>query len=285
MDKVQPNNEVHPEETNADYHADTSHVGHSMKEVFLLSRRVYHGRYVTGELPSREETAAMLLGSAAHCLAGEPELFRHRYAVAPQCDRRTKDGKAIWADFVERSSGKSLLTADQMAAAEGMAAAVRSSSVAPMLWTCEGLHEHTIRWTDADHALPRKCRCDKLIDSSLIVDLKTADDPTPAAFARKAANLGYYRQAAWYLDGLESLTGVRGDFVFLVVGASPPHEVFAYEPDPDDLERADKQNRRAIEELAECYRTGVWLTPGADAITRLSLPKWTHYSDAYSLED
>ncbi len=268
-------------ETNEAYHADQTHVGHSMKEVFRQSRRLYQQRFITAEIEPPEETPAMQLGTAVHCRCGEPDEFEKRYIVAPKVDRRTNEGKALWQHFQEQAAGRTLLTPEQWSLVHRVSDAVLESPLAKDLWTCAGPHELTFRW---NHLIKRKCRFDKLIDDCLAVDLKTAIDPRPGPFATKMAKLGYARQAAWYLDGLQCLTGERGDFVFLVVGTEPPHEVFAYEPTADDLDRALAQNERAIEAMADCYESNVWRTPGADEITKLALPNWSRYDD-YAMED
>ena len=267
-------------ETNQQYHADNSFIGHSMKEEFRRSRQSFYHRYVAEDGPLREETDAMQLGTAIHCAAGEPEEFENRYCIAPKFDRRTKEGKADWADFQEENAGKIALTSDQHFTILQVVRALRESRLWAEVWD-GGQHELTHRWKDR---IPRKCRFDTLIDDYLVVDLKAVADPTPEAFSRAAATRGYYRQAAWYLAGLEDLTDQRdSSFVFLAVGTSFPYEVFAYEPAEEDLARAAEQNALLIDQLVKCYETGNWRTPGADEVTRLSLPNWAKYADQYSI--
>ena len=44
---------------------------------------------------------AMRQGSLVDCLITEPQNFDRKYVVAPKCDRRTKAGKATWAEAQE----------------------------------------------------------------------------------------------------------------------------------------------------------------------------------------
>jgi len=162
-----------------------------------------------------------------------------------------------------------------------MGHALLNSKVARLLLDGDGPHEQTITWTDG---IQRKCRLDKHLDGEIIVDLKTADDPSAAGFARKCAAFGYFRQADWYLEGVEALTKVKHRFVYVVVGSKPPFEVFCFEPDPDDMERSAAQNDAAIEGLRRCLESGDWSTPGSDRITLLRLPNHTRYEDSYLLE-
>ena len=48
----------------------------------------------------QEDTPALLFGRAAHKYVLETYDFFTEFAVAPNVDRRTKDGKQIWNDFV-----------------------------------------------------------------------------------------------------------------------------------------------------------------------------------------
>ena len=57
-----------------------------------------------------EPTPALIFGQAFHKLALQPETFSDEFAVMPQVDRRTKDGKAIWAEFCGKSTGKTIIT-------------------------------------------------------------------------------------------------------------------------------------------------------------------------------
>ena len=49
----------------------------------------------------REDTPALRLGRAVHARILEPAEYERRWAVAPQCDRRTKAGRAEWDEWLE----------------------------------------------------------------------------------------------------------------------------------------------------------------------------------------
>ena len=88
---------VDHKETNAEYHADLSHVSNSMLKVFAESPQKYYQMFVAKTMPKPEQTPSLLLGSVVHCLFLEPEKFGAEYAVAPAVDRRTKVGKETFA--------------------------------------------------------------------------------------------------------------------------------------------------------------------------------------------
>jgi hypothetical protein len=70
-------------ETNAEYHADLTHVSNSMLKVFAESPQKYYRMFVVQTMPKPEQTPSLLLGSVVHCLFLEPEKFGVEYAVAP----------------------------------------------------------------------------------------------------------------------------------------------------------------------------------------------------------
>ena len=98
--------------TRENYDADKFFVRHSAIEDFIRSPSIYHHRWILGN--DREETDAMRVGSALHCLVLENQAeYDARFCVAPNCDRRTKEGKEKWEEFLRESEGKTVLTSDQ----------------------------------------------------------------------------------------------------------------------------------------------------------------------------
>ena len=66
----------------------------------------YWATYVDPERMPFQPTDAMRQGSLVDCLITEPQNFDRKYVVAPKCDRRTKAGKAEWADAQELARSK-----------------------------------------------------------------------------------------------------------------------------------------------------------------------------------
>ena len=114
---------IYPNISNEEYHASE---GISASGLKLISRSPAHYKYSV-----REETLAMRRGSATHCKVFEPDQFENRYAVAPECDKRTKAGKETWAEL--EASGKIILSADEYEQVTNMAASVRTDDDAGQL--------------------------------------------------------------------------------------------------------------------------------------------------------
>src|SRR5690606_3808663 len=114
--------------TNEQYHAAS---GISRSQLMLLDKSPYHFWYevLSGEALTKESTPSMNIGSAFHTLLLEPDLFDNEYAVIPNIDRRTKQGKEDYKVFVEESEGKILLTKEQYDKAKTMSNLVKKHDI------------------------------------------------------------------------------------------------------------------------------------------------------------
>ncbi len=224
---------------------------------------------------SREQphapTPAQALGTLAHLMILEPERVVTEMVVAPDCDRRTKAGKADWEAFQSESAGKLVVAKDQLALTLAMRESVMAQPYARALLAA-GFAETTV--IAELEGVTVKGRPDWLPhDLPVIVDLKTAVDASPKGFARAAANFAYHLQAALYTDLIHAMTGQRCEFVFLVVENEPPHGVALYQLDADAIERGRVRYQQALETYQHCLDTDDW--PGyATEIQALELPRW-----------
>lgn len=263
--------------SNADYHALPS-VSSSQLKTILRSPAHYHAAYLAGA-PRKEPTASMVLGSLTHTLFLEPENFGSEYIIAPECDRRTKDGKAVYAAFQDAADGMTIITANQLETAQAMASALCGHIIHETMTS--GHAEASIFWADEVTGLACRIRPDYHIppcetwQSGLIIDVKTTDDARPEAFARTCVTYGYDLSAAMYCDGFQQHYGTTEPplFLLLVVERDAPHAVACYECSPEMLDKGSEKYRKALELLTICKLSGEW--PGYDdGIQLLNLPKW-----------
>ena len=267
--------------TNNEYHADLNKIGSTMLKTAIVSPAEYYGRYVAKTIPN-EQTPAMTLGSAVHCLVLEPEKFSSLFCCRPEgIDGRTKEGKVVLAEFRLKSLGKLELTSDQKKQADAMAAAVLRHPLVHQICD-DAIRERAIVWEE--DGLEFKCKPDWFIERpdlerDLHLDLKTSDDPTPENWDSSSrwspmVKYGYDLQvAAHYPIGIEAMTGRGCDSGLVVVGASEPHDVFLYDTTPW---RAQGEDRRAqaIRSIRECSESGVWERPEQEIVTILSPKVW-----------
>ena len=263
--------------TAEEYHADTA-IGHSMLEDFRKSPALYVGR-ATNMIAQREASDEMILGSALHVRVLERDQWDNKVAVAPRCDRRTRDGKAVWAEFEARAGTRLRLTVEAMGAVVSMARSIEANNAAAGLLGMSCAREFGVRWTDAATGLECKCRPDAWTDSGLIVDLKTSRDPSSSAWRRQAANYGYHRQAAWYIHGCEMHFGFPHEHVFIVVGNTEPFDCFCYRLNHEAIALGAQQNRADLDRLYGCVRSGLWKVDGGDAVRTISIPTWAFMED------
>ncbi len=265
--------------SNADYHALPS-VSSSQLKTILRSPAHYHAAYLAGA-PRKEPTASMVLGSLTHTLFLEPEQYGSEYIIAPDCDRRTKDGKAVYAAFQDAADGMTIVTAEQRDTAHAMARALCGHQIHEAM--TGGHAEASIFWTDEQTGLACRIRPDyhiapcEMWPTGLIIDVKSTDDARPEAFARTCVNFGYDLSAAMYCDGFQQhcdTTELEPPlFLLLVVERDAPHAVACYECSPEMLDKGHAKYRTAMNMLAESTASGNW--PGYDdGIQLLNLPKW-----------
>lgn len=252
--------------SNAEYHR---HPAISKSGLDRINQSPAH--YQAWRNEPRKETPALTFGSAAHAFILERESFFDRYIVAPDgIDRRTKDGKAQWAEFEAQANGKTLIRSEDMQSIDAMDSAVHQHQSAAEL-LAEGIAEVSAfgnLW-----GVDVKCRPDWLREDGIVVDLKTTDDAGPGAFPSSVAKYRYHVQSALYQDIL-ALLGIRvSAFVFIAVEKQAPYAVGVYELDADSLEAGRSAYQRNLDTYKRCTETGLW-PAYSSAIETIQLPRW-----------
>jgi len=260
---------------NTDYHAHPA-ISKSHLDQVARSPLHYWARYLDPNRVPTEPTPAMAIGTAVHTHVLELDQWDARYAIAPESiDRRTKMGKAEWEVFTTAATGRTVLSRADAELVMRMGHAVYSHPAAAMLLGLPGKAETTHMWTDVATGLQCKCRPDWLTDDgSLIIDLKTTEDASPAGFRKSIANWRYHVQAAWYLNGVEQATGTRPDqFIFICVEKKAPYACAVYAADAEMIQIGNEAAARDLDVLATCKAAGAW--PGySDQIETINLPSW-----------
>ena len=227
------------------------------------------------ETPS-ESTPALNFGRDLHCYVLERDLFESSYIEAISVDRRTKAGKAEWAEFQAMAKDKTIISPDDQQLIKTMDEALRSHAVAnSLLYASKGENEREIYWKNQVYGFGCKCKPDRInFDFDITIDLKTAEDASPKGFAKSAANYGYDIQAAWYPSGIHTLyPGRFQQFVFVVIEKKPPHCIGIYRASDEMVMSGQAKIRDILPRYAECLESGMW--PGYDTeIQDIQWPKW-----------
>lgn len=206
---------------------------------------------------SKEPTAEMALGSLTHTLTFEPEMFGEEFAVEPEINKRTKEGKEEAANFALVNRDRIIVTSEQLEQAGAMAEAVRSHDLAmEQITGCT--FEDSIIFTDEQTGILCKVRPDglRLGPNGVIVDLKTTRDLSK--FQWDARDYGYLFQAAFYQYGVNVVTGELLPFKFVAVEKEPPYLVQVYTVSDNTMALAAVTVRQALDLLKYCREIDRW---------------------------
>lgn len=242
------------------YHAKsreylTSHALADFRKCPLLYRRKQLGCIPDTDRPAYQ------IGRAAHTLIleGRPR-FDAEYAIGGpvnektgKCYGPTTKAFAQWAG----QQGKPVITEEQAALVEQMAAAVRAHDGAMRL-LAEGMAEGVIRIRHLD--LDCQGRMDWLFtgDNPALVDLKTCDSLD--WFECEAHAFGYIHQLAFYRSLLWQQTGALLPVHLIAVEKNEPFRCGVWMVGADVLALAQQENQAAMQRLRQFQQTDHWPT-------------------------
>jgi hypothetical protein len=257
---------------------------------FIDSPALYHAKHVAMTI-DHDETSAMLLGSAVHCLVLEGrEEFNERYAIGPCDDKRTTKWKNWVASYDGNRKGPpfgagldwSALTASQGATVEAcLEAILRHDDACEALFSWPGEPEVSGTWNDDETGLLCKLRFDRLCrEHHAPIELKTSRSADPDTVQRTAVSMGYHRRAAWYTEGYRSIYGVTPmSLPFITVATELPpsvleDRVYVWTIDSVLEELGHRDNRTALNGIAAARASGVWRASWSRGVHTVSAPSW-----------
>jgi hypothetical protein len=268
-----PENQFIPDIPDDEYHKPNGYVSSSQLKILLKSPAHFQH-----DLNSEhQETPALAIGRAVHCLALEPEKYPERFAHLPEgINRRTKAGQETYAEFLEHAEGKIILKAEEAQQVACMVNAIEAHPAAANILHSkhETLIENSAFCTDINGA-KFKFRPDICIpELDLIADCKTSLIASPYGFQREIPKFHYHLSAAMYAYGYQQVTGRKlKSSILIVVEKAAPYAVAVYELDEEAMQAGYRLYREAIDLYNECTRTGHW--PGySDQVESISLRPW-----------
>lgn len=241
-----------------EYHARSAdHLSSHALADFRKCPQLFHQKKLG--LITEEDRPAYLVGRAIHTLALEGEKrFQADYAIGGPINEKT--GQPYGANtkaFAEWAAqlGRPVLTYDQYALVDAMAANVRAHELAGRL-LADGVPEGVVR---TDYCgLSCQIRMDWFDPHQGIVDLKTCDDLT--WFEADARRFGYGHQVAFYRAVLAQVIGVAMPVFFIAVEKKEPFRCGVWKVTDDTLVSAQRENEAAIERLKRSLETNDWPT-------------------------
>ncbi len=251
---------IHKDLTYAEYDADPGVRATALKTFERSDLHAFHAR------THQKDSASLILGNAVHIYALERDDYAELYQVAPKVDKRTKVGKAQWAEFEAESVGKILITDEDHFKIKGMGESLLAHPQArAILAESPGVNEVTAYW-EAQPApdLPmRRCkaRIDRLCSWNgipTVADLKSTKDASPEGFEREIRKWGYHVQGPWYLGGLQALAPAARQMVYIAVENFAPFAVGVYTMDDEYIALGSKIAQSRFERLVRAEESGVW---------------------------
>ena len=201
-----------------------------------------------------EQTYAQKIGKAFHSCILEPDDFENNYVKAPNVDRRTKEGKAMYSEFAINNINKTIINEEDYVKILRMKDSLYKSSVCVDILNRIKTTEIEKRWTNKDTDLRMRGFIDAVGDNFLL-ELKTCQDADPNKFQRDAMNYSYNRQAAVYLDSDESYTDY--DFYFIAVEKESPYAVSIHKCSKELLNHGKNQYLNLLQEYKNWVKRGM----------------------------
>ena len=169
-----------------------------------------------------EQTPAMAFGSACHKWVLEGTEFWNEYAVAPNVDGRTKEGKEIKARFAEENAGKNIITNDDFGIMDDMSAALHGCQLADKLIYVKG--------------------------------------ETEVPFFCDIFKMGYYMQAAMYTEGVMRAKKLRKrpGFMFVAQEKKAPYSVNVIEVSEEVMNAGIAKFHELMDKYHQCKVLDQW---------------------------
>lgn len=270
---------LQPAMTGAAYHASPGISKSKLDDFAEASPLHYWDKHINPDKPEDERTEALILGDAIHAAVGEPDTVSSRFVVVP-ADAPKRPTKAqikaknpslesrgsisYWEGFLAEHEGKIILKPSQM----DIVMACRDSAwsdpaVADLLSGAR--FEQTYYAIDPDTGALRKCRLDgdRVEESGVILDLKTAEDASEDAFYGHSLKYRYNVQDPWYTDTVDLALGGKAvrQFAFIVIEKARPFATAIYYLGAEEIAAGREKARadlRGIVHYTQTYGDQRW---------------------------
>lgn len=238
-------------------------VGISKSAIGPLNKSIKHWQKYVKD--GHKASEAKTIGSILHCLTLEKDKFDDYFLKSPDCYRRSKVEKEIWATFNEKltTTQKDAYTEKMLITAENMYKSLMESPNNKKL--LRGIYEIACFWVDPDTGVLCKCKFDVIgTTSGLATDLKKTQDASEVEFIRSVYKFTYHVQEAFYLDGIREAikqSGIVPDFklpkkmVFVAVEEEEPHFTNRLTIPEDFVENGREKYKMALKRYAEFLQT------------------------------
>jgi hypothetical protein len=255
--------------TNQAYHADREAVSNSQ-----LSRLIKSPSLIYAPI---KQTPSLRWGTLVHAIILEADKFGETNAVMPEGLDSGKGAKARVEEFEAANLGKEIVSFDEMVQLNSIRKAVFDDPDASLLLGSPARIEQSIFWEDKETGIKCRCRPDFWRNDNVVVDIKTTTDSSSWAFGASVWDWGYDRQAAFYSDGIEAVTGSAPEaFVFIAIeGKDEPNILIeCHNAEQDVIQVGRTRYRKALQTLADCRRNNSFPKKLVPGIRKIVLPAY-----------
>ncbi len=244
--------------SNADYHADKTHLSSSGLKLLLQDPAQFYQEYVLGQRKFKV-SAAMDEGTLVHALILEPHTVAETFAVWTGIKRTG----ALYKSFQVQNPDKLIVTSAMMKRARALANACRKDPTANGL-LINGHPEFSM--VSKIDGVSVKSRADYICLAPpamrpYIVDVKTTSRETgPEMFAETIQQFAYDLSAALYAQIAENCFQQAFDFYWIVLSKADMG-VTVVKASSEDMRIGHAKVRQALSIYKQCKETGIWKLP------------------------
>ena len=237
--------------SNADYHADKTHLSSSQLKLLLQSTETFYDEIICG-LKTPSNSDAFEQGTLMHTLLLEPEKLQVDYAIYPGLRR----GGNAFEDFKAANPGKTIITYPVLERCEKLVKAAITHKAAFKLLT-GGLAEANM--ISQILSVPVKARADYInIEHGYIVDFKSTALPTGEdVFRETIKQYKYALSAALYAQIAYDTYGKLFDFYWIVISKNDGG-CAVYKASSATLSQGAAEVTTAIVLYKKCKETNNW---------------------------
>jgi exodeoxyribonuclease VIII len=235
--------------SNAQYHAREG-ISRSAISELKKSPLHYWDRYINPERGEEGASPAMILGSAVHYLALEPNNFEKEFVIA------RKEGR-YWR--AENADNKQVIKEDEVVKAQKIANSILEHPKTAALLDGANI-EKSIYWEDEDTGLLCKARPDIWNpEIGVICEIKTSREINGNSFSYTIKSGDYHLQAAMQLDAIYYATGIKiNSFVIMLAPTTRPYKPYLYLLDDAVIAAGRREYKDALKLAKKCIESGRW---------------------------
>lgn len=222
-------------------------LSHSSFNEFCKSPR----HFISYKLRQKETTDAMRFGSMVHCAILEPDRFDELYFVSPPCDRRTKEGKAIWEAAQIEAGEREIVKAEDYDSAMMIGESARRNAAASDLLAQIVRFEQAVEWEYKGWKWRGKIDGDGE-ENGFLLDLKVLADVSPRKVESYVKYEGAGRQAVHYLRAKNT------DLNYYILAVDKVGNISVSKLGKGLLNQVSREIDWYLQKLQQCIFLGEW---------------------------